>query len=330
VPFVLDDDHEPVGRRRTRVGLAALLAGAGTLHFVTPTFFDELVPGWVPGDPRAWTYASGVAELGVAGMLAHPCTRRLGGWAAFGLLMAVYPANIWDVVEHPPTDARGVASVVRLPLQLPLLAGALRVAGVSRPGRTVRLMTEDHQSPRGDVFIATSLDGYIARPDGTLDWLTGRPAEEETGEHDPDQDFGYGAFLATVDALFMGRATFDVVQGFDGDWPYPKPVYVWTSDPAGIEPKAGADVRPVAGTLDEALEGLRADGIGRVYVDGGSTIRAWLRAGLVDRMTISTVPVLIGDGIPLFGGTGDDIRLELERAEAFPGGMVQRTYVVVP
>lgn len=191
-----------------------------------------------------------------------------------------------------------------------------------------RDVTEDLQTPRGDVFIATSLDGFIARPDGTLDWLTGRSADEETGEHDPDQDFGYGAFLATVDALFMGRGTFDVVQGFEGDWPYPKPVYVWTSRPDAVVPKDGADVRPVSGTLDDALDHLRADGIKRVYVDGGATIRAWLDAGLVDRMTISVVPVLIGEGIPLFGGTRPDIRLDLETVETFPGGMVQRTYVV--
>jgi dihydrofolate reductase len=189
-------------------------------------------------------------------------------------------------------------------------------------------MTQEPTTPRGDVFIATSVDGFIARPDGSLEWLTGRPAEEETGEHDPGQDFGYGAFLATVDAIFMGRATFDVVQGFGGDWPYPKPVYVWTSHADDIEVKPGADVRPVSGSLDGALERLRADGIDRVYVDGGATVRTWLQAGLVDRMTISVVPVLIGEGIPLFGGTGDDIALELESCETFPGGMVQRTYAV--
>jgi dihydrofolate reductase len=188
-------------------------------------------------------------------------------------------------------------------------------------------MPELH-APRGDVFIATSVDGYIARPDGDLEWLTGRPAEEETGEHDPDEDFGYGAFLGTVDAIFMGRGTFDVVQGFGGDWPYPKPVYVWTSHPDDIEPKPGADVRPVSGELAAVVERLRADGIERVYVDGGATIRTWLEAGLVDRMTISVVPVLIGEGIPLFGGTGPDITLDLESSVTFDGGMVQRTYLV--
>jgi len=189
-------------------------------------------------------------------------------------------------------------------------------------------MSEHPSTPRGDVFIATSVDGFIARPDGTLDWLTGRPAEEETGQHDPEEDYGYGAFLDSVDALFMGRGTFDVVQGFEGEWPYPKPVYVWTSSPGDVRPNEGADVRLVPGSLGDALERLRSDGVRRVYVDGGATIRAWLDAGLIDRMTISTVPVLIGEGIPLFGGTAGDVALELEACRTYPGGMVQRTYVV--
>lgn len=180
------------------------------------------------------------------------------------------------------------------------------------------------------MFIATSVDGFIARPDHGLDWLTGQPDDELAGEHDPGQDFGYGAFFASVDALLMGRGTFDVVQGFAGDWPYgDKPVYVWTTHPGDIVPKDGAAVRPVSGSPDVVVARLVADGIGHVYVDGGQVIRQLLAAGLIDRMTISTPPILIGEGISLFGGTGDDIRLTLVSCEAFPGGMVQRTYDVV-
>jgi dihydrofolate reductase len=184
--------------------------------------------------------------------------------------------------------------------------------------------------PRASVFIATSVDGFIARPDDGLDWLTGKPDDELTGEHDPGQDFGYGEFFASVDALLMGRGTFDVVSGFAGDWPYgDKPIYVWTSHPDDIVAKDGAVVRPVTGSLDDVVARLVADGIGHVYVDGGKVIRQLLAAGLIDRMTISTPPVLIGEGIPLFGGTGADIRLDLVSCETFDGGMVQRVYDVV-
>lgn len=119
---------EPTTHRASRYGLAALLVGAGTMHFVSPEFFDDLVPGWMPGSPRFWTNASGVAELTVGGLLANRRTERVGGWAALAVLVAVYPANIVDTIDHPPTDARGIASLVRLPLQLPLFAWALHHA----------------------------------------------------------------------------------------------------------------------------------------------------------------------------------------------------------
>lgn len=192
------------------------------------------------------------------------------------------------------------------------------------------MITIPADRPRCSVFIATSVDGFIARPDDGLDWLTGTPDDEVTGEHDPGQDFGYGEFFAGVDALVMGRGTYDVVQGFTGDWHYGEtPVYVWTSHPDDIEPKQGAVVRPVSGTLAEVVARLVADGIGHVYVDGGQVIRQFLAAGLIDRMTISTPPILIGEGIPLFGQPMDDARLELVSCETYDGGMVQRVYDVV-
>lgn len=185
--------------------------------------------------------------------------------------------------------------------------------------------------PRASVFIATSVDGFIARLDGGLEWLTGQPDDELTGEHDPGQDYGYGEFFASVDALLMGRGTFDVVQGFAGDWPYgDKPTYVWTSHPDDIDPKPGAVLRTVSGTLDAVVERLVADGVEHVYVDGGQVIRQFLASGMIDRMVISTPPILIGEGIPLFGDMAvDDIHLALVACETFPGGMVQRTYDVV-
>jgi dihydrofolate reductase len=190
--------------------------------------------------------------------------------------------------------------------------------------------SEPADRPRASVFIATSVDGFIARPDDGLDWLTGKPDDELTGDQPSGEDYGYGEFFASVDALVMGRGTYDVVQGFDGWYYDDKPVYVWTSHPEDLEPPQGALVRPVAGTLGDVVARLIADGIGHVYVDGGKVIRQFLAAGLIDRMTISTPPILIGEGIPLFADVAmDDVRLELVSCETFDGGMVQRTYDVV-
>lgn len=123
-----DPSPEPTSHRASRYGLAALLLGAGITHFVSPEFFDGLVPAWVPGEPRFWTNVSGAAELAAGALVANRRTERVGGWAALAVFVAVYPANVNDALTNPPSDARGIASWVRLPLQLPLFAWALHHA----------------------------------------------------------------------------------------------------------------------------------------------------------------------------------------------------------
>lgn len=113
-------------RRRSRLGLAALLVVAGVLHFVSPRFYDELVPDALPGSSRAWVYGSGVAELAAGALLLGRRTERVGAWAAVAVFVGVFPGNVHDAIQHPPTDGRGVASLLRLPLQLPLIWWALR------------------------------------------------------------------------------------------------------------------------------------------------------------------------------------------------------------
>lgn len=165
-------------------------------------------------------------------------------------------------------------------------------------------------------YIACSQDGYIARPDGSLDWLTGLPVPE-------GEDFGYAAFMAGIDALLMGRATYDAVLGF-GAWPYDKPVRVLTRDPSRVRPApAGAEVRAVTGPLPGVLAGLADEGFGRVYIDGGQTLSALLRAGLLDRLTLTRVPVLLGAGLPLFAQTGPEMRLAVLATRVWPNGFVQ-------
>lgn len=165
------------------------------------------------------------------------------------------------------------------------------------------------------VFIACSLDGFIAGPDDDLSWL---PAD--TGE-----DHGFDAFLAATGALLMGRATYDVVEGFDGPWPYgDTPVLVATTRP--LTPKVQA-VRAVAGTPHELLAAAtEAAGDRGVYLDGGTLIRAFLDAGLVDELTVTVVPVVLGAGAPLFAGVTRRRALRLISQRAFPSGLVQLVY----
>jgi dihydrofolate reductase len=170
---------------------------------------------------------------------------------------------------------------------------------------------------KASVFIATSLDGFIARPNGELDWL---PA----GGGEPH---GYDEFIATVDALVIGRKTYEVVLGFE-TWPYgEKPVFVLSSRPLAPAPPA-ALVERMSGDPAGIVSQLAARGIRHIYVDGGITIQRFLRAGLIQRLILNRIPVLLGDGIPLFGGLPHDIRLEHVTTRTFAGGLVQSEYTV--
>jgi dihydrofolate reductase len=175
---------------------------------------------------------------------------------------------------------------------------------------------------RVSVFLALSLDGFLARPDGSLDWL---PGGEGTEDGDPVEDHGYADFVAGVDAHVLGRGSYDKVLEF-GVWPYEKPTFVLTSRPLDRPAPVPDTVEPLAGPPEEILAALAARGIGHVHLDGGDAVRRFLRVGLVDRLVITRIPVLIGRGIPLFGDLPDDVRLEHVGTRAFPGGLVQSDY----
>lgn len=175
---------------------------------------------------------------------------------------------------------------------------------------------------RCSVYIATSLDGYIARPDGGLDWLEGVGSEMS-------HDYGYDTFFSSVDTLVMGRHTFEVVLGFGGDWPYgDRKIVVMTTRALEIPPELAASVSTSSESPGALVERLGAEGRRHLYVDGGITIQRFLEAGLIDEMTISVMPVLIGEGISLFGPTGRDIHVELVDSRGYPSGVVQSRYRV--
>jgi dihydrofolate reductase len=173
---------------------------------------------------------------------------------------------------------------------------------------------------RASVFIATSLDGFIAREDGGIDWLAG---DEQAGE-----DYGYQAFIDTVDALVMGRATFEQALTFD-PWPYAgKRVVVLSSRPLAIPERLAGGVEHLDAPPAAVVERLGAQGAGHLYVDGGQTIQRFVRAGLIDELVITRTPVLIGKGLPLFGPLERDVRLAHVETRAYPSGYVQSRYRV--
>jgi dihydrofolate reductase len=174
------------------------------------------------------------------------------------------------------------------------------------------------------VFVGTSLDGFIARPNGSFDFL---PA-------DGGEPHGYDEFIASVDAIVMGRNTFETVLTL-GAWPYgDKRVVVLSSRPlsgslADLSAASGGVVEQMAAPPAEIVSQLAASGAHHLYVDGGITIQQFLRAGLIHRLIITRVPVLIGEGIPLFGSLPHDIQLRHITTRHYPSGLVSSEYHVV-
>jgi dihydrofolate reductase len=176
--------------------------------------------------------------------------------------------------------------------------------------------------PRTSAFIAASVDGFIARSDDGLDWLTGGV--------DSGEDYGYAEHMAGTDVLLLGRRTFEKVLGFRS-WPYAgrRVIVLSTSLPRACVPEALRDgVFVHAGPLADLLHGLGSAGCKSLYVDGGRVIQSFLAAGLLDEITITRIPILIGSGIPLFAELGHDVRLEHARTRVFDNGFVQTRYVI--
>jgi len=175
------------------------------------------------------------------------------------------------------------------------------------------------------VFIATSLDGFIARKNGELDWLPGSDGENT----ESDEDYGYYDFFASIDTLVMGRHTYDMVSSF-GEWPYTDKNVIVMSSAYPKQPKElGEGVMGTSLSPRDLLTHLADTGAKHVYVDGGKTIQGFLRAGLIQEMTITRIPILIGKGIPLFGQLVHDIRLQHLDTKAYESGLVQSRYKVL-
>jgi dihydrofolate reductase len=171
---------------------------------------------------------------------------------------------------------------------------------------------------KASVFIGTSLDGYIARKNGAFDFL---PA-------DGGEPHGYAEFMATVDAIVMGRHTYEVVLGLE-QWPYgDKSVIVLSTTLTGLTPPPGASCELMSGTPHDIAARLAARGFRHIYVDGGETIGRFLEAGLIQRLTITRVPVLIGEGIAAFGRLSRDVAITHLSTRSYPSGLVTSEYAI--
>ena len=172
---------------------------------------------------------------------------------------------------------------------------------------------------RNTVFIARSLDGYIADRNGELDWLNTTP--------NPDHlDMGYENFIKGVDAIVMGRTTFDVVCSFDMEWPYNKPVFVLSNTMDSLTEKFKGKAEILKGSLPEILEQIHKKGYKQLYIDGGVTVQNFLKEDLIDELIITTIPILLGGGTPLFSELPKEMEFEHVESVLHLDALVQDSY----
>lgn len=172
---------------------------------------------------------------------------------------------------------------------------------------------------KNSVFIATSIDGYIADKNGGIDWLHAIP----NPDHD---DMGYVEFMNRIDALVMGRRTFETVLGFDVDWPYTQPVFVLSHSLSAIPESHKGKAFLLKGTIVKILDEIHKKGFYRLYVDGGTTIRNFLKEDLIDEMVLTTIPILLGGGTSLFSEMPNELKFELTETKTYVKQIVQNHY----
>ena len=169
------------------------------------------------------------------------------------------------------------------------------------------------------VYIATSLDGYIATKEGDIDWLHSIPNPDNS-------DCGFGDFMSGIDALVMGRNTFEKVCSFDCPWPYSKPVFVLSKSLKQIPERFRDKAELITGSPEEICHSLRQKGFNHLYIDGGLTIQSFLQADLIDNLIITRLPIVLGDGIALFGPLTEPLDFEHLQTEVLLNALVKSHY----
>ena len=169
------------------------------------------------------------------------------------------------------------------------------------------------------VFIAQSIDGFIADRNGSIDWLHSIP--------NPDQDMmGYDGLMQEIDAIVMGRTTYEKVMSFGIDWPYTKHVYVLSNTISKVPTELARKVTILRGSPQQIIKSIHSEDHFSLYIDGGRTVQDFIREDLIDELRITTIPILLGGGFPLFGSIDDRMEFELVESKVFLGHIVQTTY----
>jgi dihydrofolate reductase len=168
------------------------------------------------------------------------------------------------------------------------------------------------------IFIAVSLDGYIARKDGSIDWLMHIPNPE-------NNDYGYNEFINDIDAIVMGKNTYEKVLSFD-EWPYEKPVFILSNKLKEIPESLKGKVELIQGTPNHIVEHLNNGGYTNLYIDGGKTIQKFLELELIDEIIISHIPIILGSGIPLFDESSIEQKFEHVKTDTYNNGIVKSHY----
>ncbi|WP_306140728.1 dihydrofolate reductase family protein [Roseibium sp. MMSF_3412] len=175
--------------------------------------------------------------------------------------------------------------------------------------------------PTGHVMMAITLDGYVARKDHSLDWLM----KQKTA----DEDHGFAEFLGTIDVIVMGSGSYRTVLGFEA-WPYEKPVVVLSNSLTSedVPPELAKKVEVMKLSPQALIAEMERRGWQRIYVDGGAIVQSFIKLGLINDFKLAIVPILLGDGIRLFGDLPSDVDLELTHTKAYPSGLVELRYKV--
>jgi dihydrofolate reductase len=170
------------------------------------------------------------------------------------------------------------------------------------------------------IYIACSIDGFIGKKDGNIDWLINIPNENNS-------DYGFGEFIKRIDGMIMGRRTFEKIMEMNlKEWPYTKPVFVLSSTLKNVPDNLQGKAEIVHGNINEIVSILNNRGINNIYIDGGKTIQSFLKNDLIDEMIISVISILLGEGIPLFGEIRREIPFALEKSEYIDKNIVMHYY----